>query len=398
MLWPGQNHVMLSVMLAFGFFVFLDLVSACFVLPALIKMFFGIESVFTRSGLSMLNSTLIVSTLGLTYICIDPILKSIYVLRCFHGESQRSGADLKAELRRLGAMRPVTAARLIILALLIVGTSGLSAAMDSAQPVPVPAGVPAPASVPPAELNHAIQEVIQQPKFAWRQPRKKIIDEPSTERGFFGRIMDRVKPFLKSALKAIGNAIDSLLRRLFGRQRTVQGNGAAERWILFMHVLLYALIAATAVALIWLGYRVWRGRQQAPGTIASEPLQPMPDLTDENLAADQLPEGSWMQLAQKLLAEGDLRLALRAYYLASLAQLAGKNLIQLARFKSNRDYERELRRRAHALPTLVEAFESNLSVFDRTWYGMHEIDADDVHRFARNVEAMRGSAGVSATA
>jgi hypothetical protein len=95
-----------------------------------------------------------------------------------------------------------------------------------------------------------------------------------------------------------------------------------------------------------------------------------------------------------LVAEGNLRLAMRAFYLASLAQLAANNLIQLARFKSNRDYERELRRRAHALPGLVAAFGANLQVFDRTWYGMHEINEEIMNGFAANVERMRGARSV----
>jgi hypothetical protein len=116
----------------------------------------------------------------------------------------------------------------------------------------------------------------------------------------------------------------------------------------------------------------------------------VPDLSDENLGADQLPEEGWMKVGYDLLAQGKLRLALRAFYLASLAQLASKNLIQLARFKSNSDYERELRKRAHALPGLVNSFGDNSQLFDRTWYGRYEINPDAVTGFAAKVEQMRG--------
>ena len=96
-----------------------------------------------------------------------------------------------------------------------------------------------------------------------------------------------------------------------------------------------------------------------------------------------------MKIGQELLAQGKLRLALRAFYLASLAQLASKNLIQLARFKSNSDYERELRKRAHALPGLVKTFGHNSQLFDRTWYGMYDPTPDALHGFVANVERMR---------
>ena len=59
---------------------------------------------------------------------------------------------------------------------------------------------------------------------------------------------------------------------------------------------------------------------------------------------------------------------MRAFYFASLAQLAARGLITVAKFKSNRDYERELQRRGHSLPELLASFGDNVSVFDRTWY------------------------------
>ena len=96
-----------------------------------------------------------------------------------------------------------------------------------------------------------------------------------------------------------------------------------------------------------------------------------------------------MSLALELLERGELRLAMRAFYLSSLAHLATRNLVSIARFKSNRDYERELRRRSHALPEVSNTFSENVSVFDRVWYGMHEINAELLQHFRNNVERIR---------
>jgi len=96
-------------------------------------------------------------------------------------------------------------------------------------------------------------------------------------------------------------------------------------------------------------------------------------------------------LARELLGRGELRLALRAFYFASLAHLAQRNLIQLAKFKSNRDYERELRRRGHAFPDLLSLFSENVSVFDRIWYGMQEVSTELVNEFALKVDQLRGT-------
>jgi hypothetical protein len=67
-------------------------------------MLFGMESDFSQSPLSMLNTTFFATMFGLTYLCLDPLIKACYVLRCFYGTSLRSGEDLKAELRRIGSV------------------------------------------------------------------------------------------------------------------------------------------------------------------------------------------------------------------------------------------------------------------------------------------------------
>ncbi len=158
--------------------------------------------------------------------------------------------------------------------------------------------------------------------------------------------------------------------------------------MMLLQVLLYSLIALTAVALALLLFRFWRRAPKAPA-VASEPLQPQLDLADENLGPEQLPEDGWTRLAAELMGKGEWRLAVRAFYLASLAHLAQRNLISLARFKSNRDYERELRRRAHAFPAAVSVFGENVSVFEGIWYGMHEVNGDLVTRFAAKVEQLK---------
>ena len=116
-------------------------------------------------------------------------------------------------------------------------------------------------------------------------------------------------------------------------------------------------------------------------------------MADENVSADQLPEDGWSKLARELLQQGELRLALRACYLGSLALLAERNLISLAKFKSNRDYERELDRRSHALPGVMGSFSENVSAFDRAWYGLHEVTREALDQFMRNVEKIRTDAG-----
>ena len=80
---------------------------------------------------------------------------------------------------------------------------------------------------------------------------------------------------------------------------------------------------------------------------------------------------------------------MRAFYLASLAHLAERELITIARSKSNHEYERELRRRAHTLSELATVFEQSVIVFDRVWYGMHDVNAELVKDFSAKMERIK---------
>ena len=92
-LWPRQNHVLLLVLMLFGNVVFINLAVAIFIGPHLLKKFFGFDSVFTLSGLNVINSTFWVSVWGLAYLCLDPLVKTAYVLRCISGASLTSGQN-----------------------------------------------------------------------------------------------------------------------------------------------------------------------------------------------------------------------------------------------------------------------------------------------------------------
>ncbi|HKW30035.1 MAG TPA: hypothetical protein VJT54_11915 [Verrucomicrobiae bacterium] len=387
-LWPGQNHLILAIMTGFGFYVFLNWMVTGLVLPHLIKMLFGIESVFTQSTFSLLNTTFFAGMLGLTYLCVDPILKTVYVLRCFYGESLESGEDLRAELNSLAASAPSVAAVVVLLLGLLFWTPPLRAA-DARAPAVQPAKAPVSTSVTPADLDQAINQTIHDDKYTWRMPREKIV-EPDAQEGMVARFFDKVGSLLRRWVRAVVNWLEEWLRKLFRNQRVSTSSGTSGYgWIESLYVLLYGLVAVAVAALLFLLYRVWQNRL-APAIVASEPIQLLPDIHDENVGADRLPGDDWTKLGRELLDRGELRLALRAFYLASLAYLAARNLISIARFKSNHEYERELRRRGHSFPDLLSVFGDNLVTFEYIWYGLHEVNRERVEQFVANVERMRG--------
>ncbi len=374
-LWPAQNHFLLLTLSGFGLFVFLNWITLGFLAPQLLKMFLGIESVFTRSPLSLFNTTFFAATISLTYLCLDPLIKACYVLRCFYGQSLHSGDDLKTEVRRLSGRTPALAAFLLLCFL----APALPAAENAPAPTPAVAG---------SELDRSISTVIQHSKYTWRTPREKKVAEK--KEGLFHGFFKSISLSWERVLDAIGDLFKKIMDWLFPRNReshdsSQSGWGAPQLGLLFL------VLALVACGLGVAALRTIRSRRRSV-TVDSIALAAVPDLEDENTAANDLPEDDWTMMGRRLLEQGDLRRALRAFYLASLAHLASRGFITIARFKSNRDYERELRRRGHAVPELPVLFGENVGIFDRIWYGLHEVDPDLVQRFVGNLEKMKGLA------
>jgi hypothetical protein len=379
-LWPRQNIVALLILMAFGFYVFLNWATVCLTLPGLFKMLFGIESDFTKSPFSMLNSTFFAAMFGLTYLSVDPIFKTFYVLRCFYGASLQSGEDLKAELKQYVISPRAVAAMLIFSACFFSAPAMADTGSGSPQTPP---------QVSTPDLDRAINQTIHERKYTWRMPREKI-QETDENQSAIGRFFEKMGEMLRKWVRAVLEWINDVLKKLFGnRHPKSYDNSTGTGWITAVHLLFWTLVAVVACALAIFLYRVFKNRQKSRSAVVTEAMVPLPDIADENVGSDQLPEEGWTKLARELLASGEFRLAMRAFYLASLSHLASRNLISIARFKSNRDYERELRRRGHSFPGLLSIFGQNISVFEGVWYGRHEVNSDSVNQFALNVERIR---------
>lgn len=372
-LWPRQNHVLLVALSSFGFFVFLNWMTLAFFMPQLVKMFFGIESIFTLSPLSMFNTTFFAATAVLTYLSVDPLIKGCYVLRCFYGKSLQTGDDLKAEVRKLSGVVPAVAVLLVFC--LIAPVTQLRA--DT--PAPTPA-------VTSSELDQSIETVIQKDKYTWRAPIKKTVEKKEgLLDGFFKSMFQPIK----DAFKAMEDFISKIFKWIFHRDRSSSHSQNDPSWVTPQIGLLFVILAIVASLLTVAGMRTIRARRRSANTEGIA-VATIPDLENENITAAELPEDDWTKMGRRFLEEGELRLALRAFYLASLAHLAGRSLITITRSKSNRDYERELRRRGHALPELPVLFSENVGIFDRIWYGLHEVNPDIVQRFIGNLDKMKG--------
>jgi hypothetical protein len=152
-----------------------------------------------------------------------------------------------------------------------------------------------------------------------------------------------------------------------------------------------ALAGLLVVMLIWLAWRMLSPRSRKIAEARSPVVTSV--LDREDVTADQLPENEWLRLARELLAKGEIRLALRALFLGSLAGLAGRGLLVLARHKSNRDYERELGRRGMAAAEMARLFGENRRAFERVWYGGYVTAAEEVAHFQENVRVLQNGGG-----
>jgi hypothetical protein len=137
-------------------------------------------------------------------------------------------------------------------------------------------------------------------------------------------------------MKVVGRWISDILEWLLKRTGLRAGPRSAVGSASALRSLLFVLIGVLAGLLLWLLVRIWKRRQPTPEAVI-QTVTSTPNVADENIGADQLPEDGWMKLARELLERGEFRLALRAFYLATLAHLAERNLITLAKFKSNRE-------------------------------------------------------------
>ncbi len=369
--WPRQNHLLIAIGWLFGFVIMANLVLAALILPQLAKSLLGVDSRFTLSGPQLLlNSTFWVTILGVSYLCLDPLIKASYVLRCFYGSAVATGEDLAADLKRL---MPATRQALAGLMVVVFSSLCLGAAFEP------------PPRLPPQQLERAIEKTIAQPEFAWRLPRLRSERKEEKDKGALQAavswIMEKLAAGIRGLEKWVGRFFDWLEKLL--PQPSQKAAALGGDWTRSVRLVMGLLVVV--LVLLVLAYGLWRLRRQrrtAPITAGIPPAAGTPDLQDEGTRADELPIERWLALAGELSAKGQLRLAMRALYLATLARLAEREMLTIESYKSNGEYERELQRRTHVSRELPFIFSKSLRIFERVWYGEHDISGSDFDHFA----------------
>lgn len=227
-------------------------------------------------------------------------------------------------------------------------------------------------------------------EFAWRLPRQK---PPEANEGIISRFLDDAGRVSWGWVKQVGKWTEKLMEKIrdwmpkYHPSEESSGPSLSDLSEALKAVL-WVLCAIIVCILVWF---FWKNRsalrRRTPVRAVTTAI--LPDLSSEDLLASQLPEDEWLKLARSMIEKGDFRLAVRALYLAALAHLGGRELISIARHKSNRDYQRELIRRARTQENLLVAFGESVSIFEGAWYGMHETSQATTDQFTNYLERIR---------
>ena len=393
-LWPKQNHLMLGVLWLGGLVLLLNLAILLYSLPQLLNSLLGIETVFDENAAAWNNSSFYLALLTFCYLLLNPLNKAIFVLRCFYGRSRTTGADLRAQLRPHRLQVAEVGLVVVLFLLCLIPTVQ---ADDSKQPSPAAAasaetaaGTPATTSsgANPNRLDQAIQRTLHQDEFAWRMPRA---DDATEKTGFLSGLVGRLSKYLDKLGHFFGKMIRKIVDWLLDHQSDPRGHASAGGGVFVFPWRLLIIVLAVGVLLALIGLILTRWRDLRREAISAGPaLTPLRriDLEDESVQADELPEDSWLALAQQLIERGDLQLALRAFYLATLAALARQELVRLKPAKSNRDYVAELTRRLRGQTTVIPCFRESVKLFEASWYGTHTVTEGVIESMRHNQRGM----------
>lgn len=389
--WTRQNHLLLLFLTLLTGAVWVNLASGFYLVPKLANQLLGVDNLFGYSGWWFLNTTFLASVTTLTWLAVDPLVKAVYVLRVFYGQAQQTGADIRVALReaqaRPGRRMAVGAGALaaVLLAAAVIAPGARAAtAVEAAE------GVTTRQAVAPAELDHAINEVLAGQDFQWQLRHKPDEQAEAAENtGPLAKFFREGAKIFRETGRAVWRAwkrVKAWFDGLFPRKADPVGpeaSGGGDGMRGFVQMLLYGLLGILVVLLGWVVFQMVRQTRNANGpTVAARVVtEARPDLRDENTQAAQLPAEGWLGLAREQMAAGEWRLAWRALYLATLAQLAAEGLLLLAKFKTNLDYEREVRRRAVVRGEVAARFARRRRMFEDVWYGDAVASADEARRW-----------------
>ncbi|PYU11801.1 MAG: hypothetical protein DMG37_15390 [Acidobacteria bacterium] len=388
--WYGASLLLFLMLFPLWTAVWLNGLVLAMILPQLLHSIFGVNTLLsTVMGTYALlrSSAFWLSLFAGAWLALDPIVKCTFVVVYQHLRSLREGDDLrgllaslpreqqkKADMLASARVRrtAMTGAFVILATILLVGSQvpGAHAAQVSASTGSEETAADSARRARVQKLRQALDEESQRALYRWHDAEHQ---SPPT---WFEKLLSNTQ----NAISRAWNVLWNFLRKLWPRGLSPSmRNEKRGGWQLKDLRLWLALVAVMTLALgallFWL-----RRRREAAQLSLPVVMAPLPDLSNAAVAS-QRSEDEWFALAERLEGEGELRLALRAAYLALLAGLAQREWLTIRRDRTNREYLDEFTRRWRRRPqAAVEAraevpenLRSSLRLFERVWYGFHVV-------------------------
>lgn len=351
-------HVFLAVYTVFWIIVWLNVAALVYFFPELLRMFLGIENLMAQKGWNLFNTTFFVISVSATALIADAFAKAFFVKLLYKSESIRSGHDILSKFSRSASLKSLAVVALMWFAI-----------------CPLPGQVPEEAesasqSVTDKEMREmriSVERALADSEISWRM--KRVSEKSEEDSSFVGAAFEKMVEMAKYTGEKIGDFLEWLLGREDRRVSPPVKGGSGAGADGFLRLLAFLGIALVALFILWV----------VVAAVTRKPLEPKdagPDsvgdveLEDESVHAALLPSDRWLNMAREKAEEGDYRLAIRAVFLATLALLGSKQLLVLAKHKSNLEYANELSSRGLAKEgrTVFNEFRKG---FDRIWYGQY---------------------------
>lgn len=325
-------------------------------LPMLTTVFMDVPMEVWLERYSTSPFVLTINCLLLAWFTMEPLIKAVFTSRCFNHLSQTTGEDIELEW----SFHRVKPAVLILFAILLIPLQSMRADTETELPPPSPTA---------EEIQQSIEETLENPEFDWRLDTKRETARDSW-------LLDTF-PFLKDWGEAIRKFFKGLFEDDDSLDRDESGSLELDLGAV-LELLAWLVLALVIGMLLYVLIRHFRPPSILPESQSAG--KDLIDLSSENLSGEELSLHEWIREGDRLAAENNYRLAIRAYFLAHLSLLGERRLLRLYAFKTNRDYLRELKKHGERQEGTWDAFQMNVREFESQWYGSVPISLESSRR------------------
>jgi hypothetical protein len=201
----------------------------------------------------------------------------------------------------------------------------------------------APSGPAGADPALAAREVFQDQGFWWKR-----IEPRTASTSWLQSILSAALDFFWRILLEIAEWLAKILASLFGGFTGVSSSGAVVVWLIVAALLAWSIWKLCPVIVRWLS-----GSSPAPGNQAGPTWQTLPEASD------------LFDKAGQAFRDGMHAEAIRLALLALIARLEKQGLLRYDTTRTNREYQRELRR----ISEVAVCFGQLALIYERVWYG-----------------------------